>query len=509
MTISEKKRKQLILLAMISSTSLIFLNATLFPVALPTIQKELGVSLSGLQWIINAYLLATAVFVIAGGRLADLFGARKIFCFGVAIYSLASVMGAMAQTGWWLIFSRAIQGTGGAFMSPAGMSLLIHSFPENQRGKAIGTIVAVGSLFLSLGPFIGGAFTQYLSWRWAFGINPPIAIFGIFMMMKAVPKSEKQNESFDFLGFFTMSLAITSLTIALMEGRKWGWESWQTIFFILLAITFFLAVRGLERFAKYPFFKFSLFRSRTFLGGCLLVVCSQFILMITVFWPLYFQKIIYDSPMVAGLITAIGTIPLMLFAPISGSLADRKGARLPLTIGFSLLCLCFLWFASFLHFHNVALLFPALFAFGAGISFVMTPASSATLSAVPKSKTGVATGMYNTLRFTGATIGVAVLGATMVNVQDLLFTKQLLKGPGTKELNPTLYEGLLNNLPRAVEAAKSLEPKTLAYINHALIETSTTAFLVTNLVTAAVAFTALMITLLIFKKKVNQKKEAE
>lgn len=505
MTISEKKRKKLILFAMISSTSLIFLNATLFPVALPTIQKELHVSLSGLQWIINAYLLATAVFVIAGGRLADLLGHRKIFCFGVAIYSIASVMGAMAQTGWWLVLSRAIQGTGGALMSPAGMSLLIHAFPENQRGKAIGIVVAVGSLFLSLGPFIGGTFTQYLSWRWAFGINPPIAIFGIFMMMRAVPKSEKQNETFDFLGFFAMSLAITFLTIALMEGRKWGWESWQTIFFILLAITFFLAVRGLERFAKYPFFKFSLFRNRTFLGGCLLIVCSQFILMITVFWPLYFQKIIFDSPMIAGLITAIGTIPLMLFAPISGSLADRKGARLPLIIGFILLAFCFLWFACFLHFQKVALLFPALFAFGAGISFVMTPASSATLSAVPKTKTGVATGMYNTLRFTGATIGVAVLGATMVNVQDVLFTKQLLKGPGTKELTPSLYEGLLNNLPRSVEAAKSLEPETLAYVNKTLIETSTTAFAVTNLVTAAVAFIGLMITLLILKKKVISK----
>ena len=117
--------------------------------------------------------------------------------------------------------------------------------------------------------------------------------------------------------------------------------------------------------------------------------------------------------------------------------------------------------------------------------------------------------MYNTLRFTGATIGVAVLGATMVNVQDILFTKELLKGPGTKDLNPNLYEGLLNNLPRSVEAAKTLKPDTLAYIKHALIETSTTAFVVTNLVTAGVAFTALMITLLIFKKKSKQKKEAE
>jgi EmrB/QacA subfamily drug resistance transporter len=499
MTISGKNN--LILIAMICCTSLIFLNATLFPVALPTIQRELGVSLSTLQWTINAYLLATAVFVIAGGRLADLFGARKIFCIGVAIYSFASVMGAFAESGWWLVMSRAIQGTGGAMMSPAGMSLLIHAFPENKRGKAIGIVVAAGSLFLSLGPFVGGAFTQYLSWRFSFWINPPIAIFGIAMMMKAVPKSVKQNETFDFLGFFSMSAAITCLTIALMEGKGWGWGSWQTIFFFLLALTFFCAVRGLERFAVFPFFKFSLFRNRIFLGGCLLIICTQFLLMITVFWPLFFQKIILDSPMVAGLITAIGTIPLMLFAPISGNLADRRGARLPLTIGFSLLLLCFLWFAYFLHFQKVALLFPALFAFGAGISFVMTPASAATLSAVSRSTTGVATGMYNTLRFTGATIGVAILGAVQVNVQDTLFRDKLLKGPGTQMLDPPLLEGLLNSLPNSLEAAKTLKPEALTYVQKALIDTSTTAFALTNLVTALVASIALIITLFMFKSK--------
>ncbi|MCB1084593.1 MAG: DHA2 family efflux MFS transporter permease subunit, partial [Chlamydiia bacterium] len=425
MTISEKKRKQFVLFAMMSSTSLIFLNATLLPVALPTIQRELGVSVSGLEWIINAYLLATAVFVIAGGRLGDLFGHRRLFCLGVAIYSVASVMSAFAESGWWLIMSRGIQGMGGAFMSPSGMALLIHNFPEKERGRAIGKMVAVGSLFLSMGPFVGGAFTQYLSWRWAFFINPPIALLGIFLMLRAVPRSPKQGERFDFVGFLTLSLGISSLTLALMQGKAWGWGSWPVVFLLLLALSFFLAVRWLEGLVRTPFFAFSLFKNRIFFGGCLLIICSQFLLMITVFWPLYFQKILLDSPMVAGLITAIGTIPLMLFAPISGNLADKKGPRLPLTIGYSLLILSFLWFAYFLSYQNVTLLFPALFAFGAGISFVMTPAGSMTLSAAPRSKTGVATGMYNTLRFTGATIGVAVLGAVQVNVQDIVYDHKI------------------------------------------------------------------------------------
>lgn len=230
------------------------------------------------------------------------------------------------------------------------------------------------------------------------------------------------------------------------------------------------------------------------------MLCSQFILMITVFWPIYFQKIVMDSPMIAGLITAIATIPLMLFAPIGGNLADRRGARLPLLMGFTLLFLSLIWFAYFLSYQNIALLFPALFAFGAGISFVMTPASAATLSSVPKTKTGVATGMYNTLRFTGATIGVAVLGAVQVNVQDDLFTTSLKKRPDTASLNPDLYEGLLNSLPRSMDAARTLESETLAYVKGALIKASTVAFSATNLVAAAVAVLAFFITLVFFKK---------
>jgi len=500
MAISEKRRKSLILLAMTSMTSLIFLNATLLPVALPTIQRELVVSVLGLQWIINAYLLATAVFVIAGGRLGDLFGHRRLFCIGVSIYAIASVMGAFGQTGWWLIMSRAIQGTGGALMSPSGMSIIIHSFSEKERGRAIGVMVAIGSLFLSLGPFIGGAFTQYLSWRWAFLINPPIALLGILLTLRVIPKSQKLHETFDFLGFFTLSAGIFCLTLGLMQGKVWGWGSWEVVFLFLLSLCFFIAVRGFEGMARHPFFQFRLFKNRIFLGGSLLILCAQFILMITVFWPLYFQKVLMDSPLIAGLITAIGTIPLMLFAPLSGHLADKKGARLPISIGFSCLVLCFIWFSYFLFHHHVPLLFPALFAFGAGISMVMKPVSSATLSAVPPSKTGVATGMYNTLRFTGATIGVAVLGAIQVNVQDDLFSESLKKNGATATLDPSVFEGLLNGLPHSLEAAKALSADSLAYVKGALIEASTVAFSLTNSVTGVVALLALVITRIAFKK---------
>ena len=508
--ISEKRRKNLILLAMTTSTALIFLNATLLPVALPTIQRELNISSVSLQWIINAYLLANAAFVIAGGRLGDLFGHRRLFCIGVVLYSVSSVMGSLAETGWWLIMSRAIQGSGGALMTPSGMSLLIHAFPGNERGKAIGKMVAIGSLFLSIGPFIGGAFTEYLSWRYAFLINPPVAILGVLLTLKVVPKSKPKKGRFDFLGFITMSSGIFCLTLALMQGKVWGWSSGIVLFLFLLALSFFCAVCGLEKKVQDPFFQFRLFKNRTFLGGCLLILCTQFILMITVFWPLYFQQVFMDSPMVAGLVTVIATIPLMLFAPIGGSLADKRGACFPIVVGFICLAGSLIWFAFALSWQNTVLLQPALFLFGLGIAFVMTPASSATLSAVPKTQTGVATGMYNTLRFTGATMGVAILGAMQINLQEGMFTQKLQQNPETAALNPVLYEGLLGNLPHAIQAAKDLRPEVLTYVKSALLNAATAAFSLMHLVAAGIAILGLIIALQFLRKKegsVKGKKE--
>lgn len=494
------KERLLTLFAMTCAISMVFLNTTLLPIALPTIERELLVSKTTLQWVINSYLLSVAVFVIAGGRIGDLFGHRRFFCIGMTVYACASILGGLAHAGWWLIMSRSIQGMGGAMMSPAAMSIMVHVFPIEKRGKAIGIMVAIGSLFLSVGPFIGGVFTELLSWRWSFWCNLPIAIVGISLAMKAVPPSPKLDEKFDFIGFFTLSIGLLCLTLGLMQGKSWGWGSPLIISLFILAVIFILAARFCERFAKEPFFDFKLFKRPVFVGGTILIFCSQFILMITVFWPVFFQKVLGYSPIYAGLYTAIATIPLMIVAPTSGTLTDHFGPRMPILIGFTLTICCFAWFFIFARFHNMQLLIPALVAFGSGMACVMTPASTAAISSVPPSKTGIATGMYNMIRFTGATIGVAVLGATQNNVQEDAFGRFLAKHASTRGLDPSIYEGFLSSLPSSVDAMEKLTPPVATLVKTSLFQASSLAFSWINLLTGGVALIALGLGATFFKR---------
>lgn len=272
------KQMLLVLIAMSCAISMVYLNTNLLPIALPTIEREFLISETQLQWIINSYLLSTAVFVIAGGKIGDLFGHRRLFCIGMSIYALASIMGGLSYTGWWLILSRSIQGLGGAILSPAAISIIVHTFPTTTRGRAIGTIVAIGSVFLSMGPFLGGFFTQSLSWRWSFWCNLPIAFLGIILTMYSVPKSPKCNTSFDFIGFFTISISLFCLVLGLMQGKNWGWNSTLIISLFIFSILFILFTVFIKRFTQHPFFDFPLFKNSIFLGGSLLIFCSQFVL---------------------------------------------------------------------------------------------------------------------------------------------------------------------------------------------------------------------------------------
>ncbi len=500
---STRKERSLLLFAMSSGVSLIFLNATLLPVALPTIQKQIGFSTDLVYWIINAYLLAIAAFVIAGGRVGDLFGHRKMFCLGMSLYTVASVAGGLAETGGWLIMTRSIQGIGSALLSPAAMSIVVHAFPENQRGKSIGTMIAIGSLFLILGPLVGGFFTEYLSWRWAFWVNVPLGSLGVILAMKAVPMSKRLDETFDFLGFLCISLGLFFLVFGLMQATAWGAFNLRTLICLGLTALCFIGLKLSERRVHHPFFNFRLFKNRIFLGGSMLIVMTQFMLMITVFWPLFFQNVYMDSPMIAGLLTTIACFPLIVVAPFSGSLADRKGPRVPIKIGFFSLIICFLWFFVFLPYHNLLWLLPALLFFGSGIALVLTPVSATTVSSVSRTATGVATGMYSMLRFVGATLGVAVLGAIQARIKMATFSRDLLQNPGTETLNPYDYEGLLTGVSSSLAAASSLTPDLMTYVKDSLFHATTWAFSSINLVTAGVALFSFLLTSFFFKKKLS------
>jgi MFS family permease len=215
---------------MTCSLSMIFIDQTIVSVALPTIQRDVNTSSVEAQWIINAYLLALAALVAAGGRAGDIFGRRRTWIIGTVLFAGFSALCGAADSEGWLIASRVGQGVGGALMMPATMALVVTAFPPEDRGKAIGILVGVASVFLSVGPLLGGIFTEGVSWRWVFFVNLPVAALTLLLARRSTPESRDERvSSLDPVGFVTVAVGLTALVLALMEGHQWGCGSPATL----------------------------------------------------------------------------------------------------------------------------------------------------------------------------------------------------------------------------------------------------------------------------------------
>src|SRR5437764_6178114 len=215
------------LAAMCFALFMIMLDNTVVNVALPSIQKDLGASMSSLEWTVNAYTLTFAVLLVTGGRLGDIFGRRRMFLFGVVVFALSSAAIGLAPSDGWLVAGRAIQGIGGAFMMPGTLSIISNTFPPEERGRAIGTWAGVSALALALGPAVGGALTEYVSWRAIFFLNLPVAAGAVIVTLFAARESFDRTveRRVDYPGIAAISIGLTALVLALVEGNSWGWSS--------------------------------------------------------------------------------------------------------------------------------------------------------------------------------------------------------------------------------------------------------------------------------------------
>ncbi len=229
--LNEGNRRWWTLAAMCFALFMIMLDNTVVNVALPSIQDDLHASLSGIEWTVNAYTLTFAVLLVTGGRLGDIFGRRKMFLFGVVVFALSSAAIGLAPDQPWLVAGRAVQGVGAAFMMPGTLSIISNTFPPEERGKAIGTWAGVSALALALGPVVGGALTEYVSWRAIFFLNLPVAAGAVAVTLFATRESrdETTNHRVDAPGIGLLSLGLTTLVLALIEGNSWGWGSPEII----------------------------------------------------------------------------------------------------------------------------------------------------------------------------------------------------------------------------------------------------------------------------------------
>jgi len=433
--ITDENRKWWTLGAMCFALFMIMLDNTVVNVALPSIQQDLGASISGLEWTINGYTLSFAVLLATGGRLGDIFGRRRMFLAGVVIFALSSATAGFAPDETALVISRVVQGVGAALMMPGTLSIITDAFPAHERGKAMGTWAGVSALALAVGPVLGGFLTEHVSWRAIFYINIPVAIGAVAATLFAVRESRDTSvgREVDYAGVAVLTVGLTALVLALVEGNAWGWGSTQIVALLGLAAIALPAFVFVENRVKAPMVQFDLLSDRNFLASVCVALIITFAMMgVFFFLALYMQDILGYSPLEAGIRFLPSTLMIVGVAPVAGRLSDRFGPRWLIAGGLLIVA------ASLFSFSGIAVdssyldLLPGFMLLGIGVAMTMSPMTSAAMNAVPVQKAGIASGVLSMFRMVGGSLGIAVTGAIF---QGLVSSKldTLLSGSGVTE----------------------------------------------------------------------------
>ena len=415
--VTEENKKWWTLGAVSFGLFMIMLDNTVVNVALPSIQRDLHMQLSELEWIVSGYALTFAALMLIGGKLADAYGRRLIFVLGIAIFTLASLACGLASSGDTLIGARVAQGVGAAMMNPATLSIIAVTFPPRQRGTAIGLWAGVSALALALGPLVGGLLTEHAGWNWIFFINIPVGVLAIAASFLFIDESrDETHERLDIPGLLSSGIGLFALTYGLIEANNYGWGSARIVGSFVVAAVALVVFVQLERHRRAPMLDLTLFRNRTYVGAnlaMLLVALAMF--GVFFFVSLYMQNVLGYSAVQAGAAFLPMTVLIIVIAPLSGRLSDRWGSRWLMAGGMVLLAIQLTYFSQLPTDATFWRLLPALVIGGFGMSMTMTPSSAAAMRAVPVEKAGVGSAVLNACRQVGGSTGIALMGAIMAS----------------------------------------------------------------------------------------------
>ena len=416
--LAEENRKWWTLGAVAFGLFMIMLDNTIVNVALPSIQRDLGIGISELEWVVNGYALTFAVVMLTGGKLADMFGRRLLFIIGLAVFTVASFACGMAPSADWLIGARILQGVGAALMNPATLSIITATFPPRQRGMAIGIWAGVAALALAIGPLLGGVITQNLAWGWIFFINVPVGIVAIVVARLVIQESKDTSEEqrLDIPGLATSAVGLFALTYALIEANTYGWTSTRILALFALAAVSLVAFVLLELHQRVPMLDIRLFKNSTFAGAnatMMLVALAMF--GVFFFVSLFVQNILGYSATQAGATFLPMTILIILIAPAAGKFSDHIGSRWLMGAGMVCVGISLLVFSRLDASSDFWNLLPGLLIGGLGMALAMTPTTSAAMGAVPIDKAGVGSAVLNSMRQVGGSLGIAIMGAIVAS----------------------------------------------------------------------------------------------
>ncbi len=414
------RAKNLALLLLAMTQFVIVIDASIVNVALPSIGRGLHFSRTDLSWVVNAYTLTFGGFLLLGGRMADLLGRRRMFMLGLVLFSIASFAGGIAQSEGWLLAARAVQGLGGAIVSPAALSIITTTFAEGaERNRALGIWGAVAGAGGAAGVLLGGILTSGLNWRWVLFVNVPIGIAAAALAPRMLVESRAEDgaSTFDLPGAVTVTAGLSLLVYAIVDAVNAGWGSSATLLKIGGAALLLVAFLVIERRQRHPLMPFSIFRLRTLRGANivgLLIGMSLFSMFF--FISLYLQNVLHYSPIKTGVSYLPLAVGIIVSAGVASQLVTRIGFKPTLIAGLLFIAGGLIWFAQVPApggSYAADVLGPSLLA-AVGLGFGFVPVTIAAVTGTEPHEAGLASGLINTSQQVGGALGLAIL-ATVAN----------------------------------------------------------------------------------------------
>jgi EmrB/QacA subfamily drug resistance transporter len=412
------------------ATLMTYLDNNVTNVALPTIERSLHLSVSGLEWIVSSYLLVLGGLLLVGGRVADVYGRRRIFLAGLVIFTLSSLTAGLAGSGGVLIAARAVQGLGAALVMPAALAIIAATFTDaRERTAAIGISGAIGALGLALGPALGGVISQHLHWGWIFLVNVPLGAVTLAIALPSIAESRGGSPALsgeaesrpatavarlDLPGLLISAVALFSLTYALIEGGDKGWTSPLIIGAFAVAAVAAAVFLVIESRSAYPMVPLPIFRNAAFSGGIgTMMIWSFGVLGIYFFTSLYLQGNLGFSPTKAGLAFVPMALCLALAATLSPRVVPVLGGNRTVALGMAIMTAGLLLFAPLGAGATFGELLPGFILFGLGAGLMNVPLTNAVLEGAPTERAGIASALFNASREVAGLLGVTVIGAVL------------------------------------------------------------------------------------------------
>jgi EmrB/QacA subfamily drug resistance transporter len=408
-------------------------------VALPTIHRDLGASIQSLEWTVNAYVLAYAVLLLTGAALGDRFGRKRMFLVGMCVFTAASAAAALAPSTGLLVLARAVQGAGAAIVTPLTLTLLAEAFPARRRGMAIGVWSGISGVAVAIGPLVGGAVVQGLSWHWIFWINVPIGVALVPLAMRQLAESRGPYGTLDLAGLGLASSGAFGIVFGLVRSQSLGWTSPGVLGSLIAGAVLLAAFVAWELRTPEPMLPMSFFAKRSFAVTNVASLSMFFGMFGSIFFlSQYMQNVLHNTPLQAGMKLLVWTGATMVVAPLAGVFSERLGSRPFMFAGLGLQAGALAWIATITstQLSYSRMIVPFVMA-GAGMALVFAPSANAVLSSVRTEQAGQASGANNAIREVGGVLGVAVLASVFTSAGGYASPQAFVNG-----LIPAIWVGV-------------------------------------------------------------------